>query len=345
MTSASTLRLQIESALSLKIPSALTPTPQMMRPVAATGIGAVDDVLRGGLPIGAISELVGPECSGRTSIALSFVAQMTQAGKVCAWIDVSNAFDPASAAAAGVDLARLLWTRCGVLQEPIAREARKFVLPEKYLVPSPAKKGLHGGGFGPHPRGEIKGVSEAVEGLLRPETIAPRCAEPQRRVHQKREAFEAPYQSASATGIQPSHSSKPWSRIEQALRSTDLLLQNGGFGAIVLDMGGLTPDFATRVPLATWFRYRAAAERTQSSILLLTQYSCAKSSAELLLRLQPAEALCDEATVFTGITPSIEVARHRFTQAAETNVVPLRRPPQRVNAASWQSRTTWAGRR
>jgi hypothetical protein len=345
MTSASALRLQIESTLSHKIPSALTPAPKMMRPVAATGIEGLDDVLRGGLPIGAISELVGPECSGRTSVALSFLAQMTQAGKVCCWIDVANTFEPASAVAAGVDLKRLLWVRCGVAQTRVQRDPRNFVLPEKYLIPPSAKKGLHGGGFGPHPRSEANGLSEAVTGLLRPEAIAPRCAEPLRRVRQKQETFEAQYRHTSTTGVLSLHPSKPWSRIEQALRSTDLLLQSGGFGAIVLDMGSLTPESASRVPLATWFRYRAAAERTQSSILLLTQYPCAKSSAELLLRLQPAGALCDEATVFTGIQPSIEVARHRFTHTAESNAVPLRKTPQNVTAASWQSRTTWAGRR
>ena len=187
MTSASALRLQIESTLARKIPSALTPAPKMMRPVAATGIEPLDDVLRGGLPIGAISEMVGPECSGRTSMALSFLAQMTQAGKVCCWIDVSNAFDPASAAATGVDLARLLWVRCGVSQTRVQRDARNFVLPEKYLIPSPVKKGLHGGGFGPHPRNEVKGLSDAVTGLFQPEAIAPRCAEPQRRARPKQE--------------------------------------------------------------------------------------------------------------------------------------------------------------
>jgi recombination protein RecA len=345
MTSASTLRLQIESALSQKIPSALTPVPKMMRPVAATGIEALDDLLRGGLPIGAISELVGPECSGRTSVALSFLAEMTQTGKVCCWIDVANTFDPASAAATGVDLTRLLWVRCGVAQTRVQRDARNFVLPERYLIATPAKKGLHGGGFGPHPRSEVNGLSEAVAGLLRPEAIAPRCAEPQHRVRQKHEAFQAQYRQTPTTGVRSSHPSRPWSRLEQALRSTDLLLQSGGFSAIVLDMGGLAPEFASRVPLATWFRYRAAAERTQSSILLLTQYPCAKSSAELLLRLQPAEALCDEATVFTGIKPRIEVARHRFTQAMESTIVPLRKPPQNVTSASWNSRMPWAGRR
>ena len=60
------------------------------------------------------------------------------------------------------------------------------------------------------------------------------------------------------------NSGKPWARIEQALRVTDLLLQAGGFSAIVLDMASIAPEYVSRVPLATWFRYRAAAERTQA---------------------------------------------------------------------------------
>jgi recombination protein RecA len=344
MASSSAIRLQIESALAQKIPSALTPSPRMVRPVAGTGIQPLDDVLRGGLPIGAVSEVVGPECSGRTSLALSFLAKTTQAGKVCAWIDVSNTFDPLSAAAIGVDLARLLWVRCGVQANIIRPTNRNFTLSEKYLVPPTIRKGLHGGGFGPHPRTEAKGLSQAVSGLLRPEAIAPRCAEPQRSVRPKREVFE-PSQYVAMTAVKRwPHPSKPWSRIEQALRSADLLLQGGGFSAIVLDMGGLAPEFVSRVPLATWHRYRLASERTQSSILLLTQHSCAKSSAELLLRLHPASALCDEATVFTGIQPQVEVARQRFTQT-ECNIVSIRKPPHSVNTACWQSRTSWAGRR
>jgi len=103
MPSAAQIRLQIETALERKIPGALTPVAKVIRPVAATGIEALDELLKGGLPVGSISELVGPECSGRTNMALSFLAQMTAAGRVCAWIDVSNVFDPASAAAAGID--------------------------------------------------------------------------------------------------------------------------------------------------------------------------------------------------------------------------------------------------
>src|ERR1700736_568754 len=178
MRSASAIRLQIETALAQRIPSALTPAPKMLRPVAATGIESLDEMLKGGLPVGAITELVGPECSGRTSVALSFLARMTQASKVCAWIDVANAFDPVSAAAAGLGLERLLWVRCGVTQTIGQGPRRNFTLPEKYLVPPATKKGLHGGGFGPHPRSEVNRLSEAVSGLLRPPSNAPRCAEP-----------------------------------------------------------------------------------------------------------------------------------------------------------------------
>jgi recombination protein RecA len=340
------LRQQIEAALAHQVPSALTPAPRLLRPVASTGIPALDELLEGGLPLGAITEMVGAECSGRTSLALSFVSQMIQAGKVCAWIDVSNALDPESAAATGIDLSRLLWVRCGVPPSTNAPSisSEGFALPEKYLIPPPIKKGLHGGGFGPHPRNEVKGLSDAVRGFLRPEVTAPRCAEPQPRRIPERAVFEPAIPQRSGYHRKPVVSAKPWSRLEQALRVTDLLLQAGGFSAIVLDMASIAPEYASRVPLATWFRYRAAAEKNQASFLLLTQHACAKSSAGLVLRLQPGNALHEEKTVFTGVEYRVEVARERF-QTMSTNVIPLRKPPQRATDAIWQSRTAWAGAR
>jgi recombination protein RecA len=290
MPSAATIRLQVEAALALKIPSALTPAQKVIRPVAPTEVAEVDALLEGGLPVGAITEMVGTESSGRTSLALSFLAGITRAGSVCAWIDVLDTLDPESAAAAGVDLSRLLWVRCGVSTVKARPAAEfRFALPEKYFVAAGAMKGLHGEGCGGHPRGEVKGLADAVGGLLRPEAIAPRCAEPQRRVRPERETF-APAPQARALKAKPrAQEGKSWERIEQALRVADLLLQAGGFSAIVLDMAGIAPEHAARVPLATWFRYRAAVERTRASLLLLTQHSCAKSSAELLLRFGPGE--------------------------------------------------------
>ena len=343
MSSAFALRAQIEAALAHRIPSALTLAPREIRPISAMGIQALDELLHGGLPVGAVSEIAGPACSGRTSVALRYVAEMTQAGKVCAWVDVSDEMHPESAAATGVILTHLLWVRCGVTTTGEGKPSRNsFTLPPQYLIPHPIKKGLHGGGFGPHPRTEAKGLSASVGDLLRAQSLAPRCAEQQHKPRPQRPAYKTQSANVPVNKKKTCVPGKPWSRIDQALRVTDLLLQAGGFGAIVLDLGSIAPADVSRIPLATWFRYRTAAERTQTCVLLLTQHPSAKSSAGLVLHLEPGKILRDEPTVFTGIEYCIRVARQRFTPSP-TNVVPLHNPPQREQSARWQSRTSWAG--
>ncbi len=277
MPTASHLRAQIEATLAQRIPSALTPMARLPYQVAPTDIPEIDLLLHGGFPIGALSEVVGPECSGRTSLALSFIASMTQAGKVCAWVDVSDTLHPESVAAIGVDLSRLLWVRCG--SSPVVTplpQAPVHGLPmaEK---PAKAKQGLPPGGGG-HPRMEAKGLSSAVSELLNPADIAPRCAEALHKPRpQGKQQNHAPQPvKIPAAAIKKAPRSKSWARLEQALRVTDLLLQGGGFSCIVLDMGSLSAEYALRVPLATWFRFRAAAERLQSNVLLLTQHACSQ---------------------------------------------------------------------
>jgi len=340
MSSAATVRAQVEAALAERIPGALTPVPKTIREVMATGVAAVDEVLEGGLPVGAVTEMIGAECSGRTALALSFVAGVTRAERVCAWVDVSDALSPESAAAAGVDLRRMLWVRCGVVTGPKVGAGVRgdFKLAEKYFAAPVVKRGLHGGGHGTHPRTEVKGLSEWVGALLREEArVGARCAEPVRRVRERGERVEAVGWPAK-TEVRGGGVSV-WGRMEQAMRVTDLLLQAGGFSAIVLDMGSLAPEQVSRIPLATWFRYAAAAERSRTSVVLLTQHGCSKSSAGLVLRLAAAEAT-GEGTVLGGLRCSVEVSRQR---SVEAKVVELKRPAQRVNAASWMSRTTWAG--
>jgi recombination protein RecA len=225
MPSAAALRLQIEHALERRFPAALSPAPRTILETATTGIAAVDVLLGGGLPVGAISEVTGQECSGRTSLALAFLGRRTQEGHVCAWVDVEDALDPESAAANGVCLKQLLWVRC----------------------------------------------SE------------------ERRVRKK--------------------DGKPWGRLDQAIRATDLLLQAGGFSSIVLDMGGTAAQYARRIPLATWFRFRQAAQRTQCSLVVIGQRACAQSSADVVLECKAAHANADSETVLAGF--AYEVRRER----------------------------------
>jgi recombination protein RecA len=343
MASAATIRVQVESALARKYPSALTPRPQMVRPVVSSGVEPLDQLLNGGLPVGALTELVGETCSGRMSLALSFLSQITAMGKVCAWIDASNTFDPASAASVGVDLRRLLWVRCGAQEYISEQETRKFALPSSCFVPKPATKGLHGGGHGTHPRSEVKGLSAAVDKFLNNDAVSARCAEPIFKPRPTPQHCEANLQPSTAS-VRTPRRSRVYDAIEQALRSTDFLIQTGGFSAIVLDFGEIASEAVARIELSIWHRYRVASEQTQSSIVLLSQHACAKSSSELQLRLSPFENTREERTVFTGLSARAEVLRQRFTQTS-TNVVPMRKPPQRVCEARWHHRTSWAGPR
>jgi len=62
---------------------------------------------------GAITEVVGELSSGRTSLMLTCLRDVTIGGGTAALVDADAAFDPASAVRAGVVLSRLLWVRCG----------------------------------------------------------------------------------------------------------------------------------------------------------------------------------------------------------------------------------------
>jgi hypothetical protein len=357
MASAHLLRLQIEASLADRIPSALTPAPRVIRPTAPTGIPVLDEALGGGLPVGAITEFAGPECSGRTSLALSFVASLTSTGHVCAWVDVSDTLHPESAAAIGVDLARLLWIRCSPAAQQLTLPG--FAPGQKSPINSLKKKNVSAAvTFSPAVR---KPTPQDHDPTL---NYVPRCAErlPKAR-RQSREAMQVNLSSRSGKSSAPPNSKlqtlnsnplqpvtcnlspapfvtkrREYSRLDQALRATDLLLQAGGFSAIVLDMGSVAPEFALRVPLATWFRYRAAAERTHASVLLLTQHTCTKSSAGLVLHCQPSQASSENTTVLTGAEHRVEIARERFAKVADF----ARKPPQSDHSILWKSRTPWA---
>lgn len=75
----------------------------------STGSLGIDIALGiGGMPKGRIIEIYGPESSGKTTLALSVVAQAQKKGGTCAFIDAEHALDPSYAKKIGVDVENLL---------------------------------------------------------------------------------------------------------------------------------------------------------------------------------------------------------------------------------------------
>jgi recombination protein RecA len=78
-------------------------------PSIPTGSIALDVALGiGGIPRGRVTEIYGPESSGKTTVALHIVAEAQRAGGTAAFIDAEHALDPTYAQALGVDINELL---------------------------------------------------------------------------------------------------------------------------------------------------------------------------------------------------------------------------------------------
>ena len=217
MSSAALLRARIESSLGESFSSTLLLRERPALLTVPIGVAALD-TLTGGLPRGALTEIVGPPSSGRTSVMLTALAGATRRQETCALVDASDSFDPAAAAVAGVDLERLLWVRCS-----------------EQSTPASAKR-----------RGKQKALG----------------------------------------------------RLEQVLKITDLLLQGGGFGMVVLDLGDISSQSTRCIPLTSWFRFRRTVEPTTTVLLLVEQEACAKTCASLAVRLErTAACACNSAPV------------------------------------------------
>src|SRR5437016_143502 len=180
------VRARLELAFGERIPSPFTDVERCVRESVPTGIAPLD-ALTGGLPRGAITEFFGPPSSGRTSAMISILAEAT-ADEVCALVDGNDAFDPKSAAAAGVELNRLLWVRCR--------------------------------------------------------------------------------------------------KLDQVLKTTDLLLQGGGFGRVVMDLTDLHLSHVRSIPLASWFRFQRTIERTPTVLVVMSPETIVKSAAALVLPME-----------------------------------------------------------
>jgi hypothetical protein len=135
---------QLDRTLTTAIPPPLDPADDSR--IAATGHPALDAVLGGGFPRGQLSELAGPRSSGRTSLVLRALAAATARGELVAVVDALDMLDVASASAAGIDLARLLWVRGHVVTSPgFCRDSNQRALEQAIRALTLV---LHAGNFG-----------------------------------------------------------------------------------------------------------------------------------------------------------------------------------------------------
>ena len=192
-----------------------------------SGISEIDSAI-GGLPRGALTEIVGETSSGRTSLLLSILAEATARQETCALVDAEDAFDPHSATSAGVHLERLIWVRSA-------------------------------------------------------------------------------------------HNA------EHALKAADLLIQGGGFGLVILDLGDTPPATARRISLTSWFRLRRAVEPTPTVLVSVARQSNAKTCASLIL-----ECTCG------GVDWSGEPGTSRLLRGMRIQVA--RRKPVRAITAHFLAR-------
>ena len=100
---------QIEKQFGKGAVMRLGQNPAMQIDAISTGSLTLDMALGiGGLPRGRITEIYGPESSGKTTLALHCIAEAQKAGGTAALIDVEHALDPVYASALGVDIDSLL---------------------------------------------------------------------------------------------------------------------------------------------------------------------------------------------------------------------------------------------
>lgn len=74
----------------------------------STGSISLDLALGGGIPRGRVTEIYGPESSGKTTLTLHIIAEAQKKGGQCAFIDAEHALDPEYAKRIGVDMNNLL---------------------------------------------------------------------------------------------------------------------------------------------------------------------------------------------------------------------------------------------
>jgi hypothetical protein len=111
-------------------------------------------------------------------------------------------------------------------------------------------------------------------------------------------------------------------KLDQVLKSTDLLLQGGGFGRVVMDLTDLPLPHIRSIPPASWFRFQRAIEKTPTVLLVISPESIVRSAAALVLRMEARKA--EWSTILKGLDLQVEVVGSRRRNCGD-------RQPSRLN--------------
>jgi len=94
------------------------------------------------------------------------------------------------------------------------------------------------------------------------------------------------------------------SNLEHAFKATDLLLQGGGFGIVMLDLGDLSAKAARRIISSWWFRFRRVVENSTTALLVITQDCSVRSCAALSLEMK------NEAVIWSQVNQDLTEKEH-----------------------------------
>lgn len=124
--------------------------------------------------------------------------------------------------------------------------------------------------------------------------------------------------------------------VEQAFKAADILIQNGGFGLIAIDLGNVKEELLRKIPLTTWFRFARVVEQTPTALVVVMTHPAAQSCAALTVHVGQGEprwsgtSASSHGKIFSDLKFNIEIGHSR-----------TRKPVQNASA-NFTARPRWA---
>ena len=116
--------------------------------------------------------------------------------------------------------------------------------------------------------------------------------------------------------------------LEHAFKATDLLLQAGGFGLVMLDLGNVPAKSAKRIISSWWYRFRRTLEATPTTLIVIAEESCVGSRAALALALQNKTVFWSPAN--SSGNQTVKVFQTRLSSVTKLSIAAGRRPANRT---------------